>query len=159
MMRPLSIDLFCGLGGWTDGLLADGYDDIGFDIERHEYGDERYPAQLVLQDVLTIHGSQFNDAALIVASPPCQEYSYMAMPWSKAKEKRRNERERLATVEHVDRAVVWSRESGTCYLCRREVDPRDWHLEHVIPIALGGEHSYANVRVAHPLCNLRKGTS
>src|SRR4051812_4511489 len=24
-------------------------------------------------------------AALIVASPPCQEYSYMAMPWSRAK--------------------------------------------------------------------------
>jgi hypothetical protein len=88
-VRPLAIDLFCGLGGWTDGLLAEGYDVIGFDIERHEYGDEKYPAQLVLQDVLTIHGSQFKDAALIVASPPCQEYSYMAMPWSKAKELRR----------------------------------------------------------------------
>ena len=45
----------------------------------------KYPAQLVLQDVLTLHGSQFRDAALIVASPPCQEYSYMAMPWSRAK--------------------------------------------------------------------------
>ena len=44
-----------------------------------------YPAQLVLQDVLTLHGKQFKDAALIVASPPCQEYSYMAMPWSRAK--------------------------------------------------------------------------
>ena len=44
-----------------------------------------YPAQLVLQDVLTLHGSQFKDVALIVASPPCQEYSYMAMPWSRAK--------------------------------------------------------------------------
>lgn len=89
MNRPLAIDLFCGLGGWTDGLLAEGYDVIGFDIERHEYDDDKYPAQLVIQDVLTIHGSQFKDAALIVASPPCQEYSYMAMPWSKAKELRR----------------------------------------------------------------------
>ena len=35
----------------------------------------------MLQDVLTLHGAQFKDAALIVASPPCQEYSYMAMPW------------------------------------------------------------------------------
>lgn len=85
-MRPLAIDLFCGLGGWTDGLLAEGYDVIGFDIERHDYGDgKRYPAQLVVQDVLTLHGRQFKDAALIVASPPCQEYSYMAMPWSRAK--------------------------------------------------------------------------
>lgn len=83
---PLAIDLYCGLGGWTEGLLAEGYDVIGFDIERHDYGDgKRYPAQLVLQDVLTLHGRQFKDAALIVASPPCQEYSYMAMPWSRAK--------------------------------------------------------------------------
>jgi len=84
-MKPLAIDLFCGLGGWTEGLLAEGYDVVGFDIERHEYGEHRYPAQLVLQDVLTLHGSQFRGAALIVASPPCQAYSYRAMPWKRAK--------------------------------------------------------------------------
>lgn len=86
-MRPLAIDLFCGLGGWTEALIAEGYFVVGFDIERHEYGDHRYPGHLVVQDVLTLHGSQFKDAALIVASPPCQEYSYMAMPWKLAKAK------------------------------------------------------------------------
>jgi len=85
-VRPLAIDLFCGVGGWTAGLLAEGWDVVGFDIERHEYGGERYPAQLVLQDVLTLHGAQFRDARLIVASPPCQAYSYRAMPWKRAKE-------------------------------------------------------------------------
>jgi hypothetical protein len=84
---PLAIDLCCGLGGWTEGLLAEGYDVRGYDIEAHEYGDERYPAQLVIRDVLTLHGSELADADLIVASPPCQEYSYMAMPWSLAKAK------------------------------------------------------------------------
>jgi hypothetical protein len=85
-VKPLAIDLFCGLGGWTEGLLAEGYYVVGFDIERHDYGDgAKYPAQLVIQDVMTLHGKQFKDAALIVASPPCQEYSYMAMPWSRAK--------------------------------------------------------------------------
>jgi len=84
-VRPLAIDLFCGLGGWTEGLLAEGYRVVGFDNERHAYGNAKYPAHLVLQDVLTIHGSQFKDAALIVASPPCQAYSYRAMPWKKAK--------------------------------------------------------------------------
>ena len=125
--KPLAVDLYCGLGGWTEGLLAEGFRVVGFDVERHRYpvfssggkstgtkvsglapgkfppgglaqgaidavgrgadpiGWQEYPAQLVIQDVLTIHGSQFKDAALIVASPPCQEYSYMAMPWSRAK--------------------------------------------------------------------------
>lgn len=82
----LAIDLFCGLGGWTDGLLAEGWTVVGFDVERHAYGEQRYPAQLVLQDVLTIHGSQFRHADLIVASPPCQQYSWLAMPWSRSKD-------------------------------------------------------------------------
>lgn len=58
---------------------------VGFDNHQHIYGEHRYPAQLVIQDVLTLHGRQFKDAALIVASPPCQAYSYRAMPWKRAK--------------------------------------------------------------------------
>jgi C-5 cytosine-specific DNA methylase len=87
MTEPLAIDLFCGLGGWTEALLAAGYDVVGFDIERHQYGAHRYPGQLVLQDVRTLHGAQFREAALIVSSPPCQAYSHMAMPWTRARAK------------------------------------------------------------------------
>ena len=85
MSEPLAIDLYCGLGGWAEGLLAEGWRVVGFDIEQHDYGTGVYPGQLVIQDVLTLHGSQFKDASLIVASPPCQAYSYRAMPWSRAK--------------------------------------------------------------------------
>ena len=96
-MKPLCIDLFAGLGGFSEAFLAEGYRCVGFDIERHQYervvknGDgttgtivDRYPGQLVLQDVLTIHGSQFKDATIIVASSPCQAYSWLAMPWSRS---------------------------------------------------------------------------
>ena len=86
MGKPLAIDLCCGLGGWTEGLLAEGYRARGYDIEAHEYGDERYPGELVLKSILDLDGAECADADLIVASPPCTEYSYMAMPWSRAKQ-------------------------------------------------------------------------
>src|SRR5208282_3720631 len=82
---PLAIDLFCGLGGWAEGFLAESYRVIGFDIEAHDYGTGGYPGELVLRDVRSIHGSEFRDATIIVASPPCQAYSYRAMPWKLAK--------------------------------------------------------------------------
>ena len=83
--KPLAIDLYCGLGGWTEGLLAEGYYVVGFDNVAQAVGGSRYPGQLVIQDVLTLHGSQFRLAALIVGSSPCQEFSYRAMPWKRAK--------------------------------------------------------------------------
>ncbi len=82
-----AVDLFCGLGGWTEGLLAEEYEVRGYDIEEHVYGEERYPAELVLRDIRNLHGEECADADLIVASPPCQEFSYMAMPWTRAKAK------------------------------------------------------------------------
>jgi hypothetical protein len=41
--KPLVVDLCCGLGGWTRGFLAEGFDAIGFDIERHVYGGQALP--------------------------------------------------------------------------------------------------------------------
>lgn len=81
----LCIDLFCGLGGWSEGFLSEGWDVVGFDVEKHDYGFGTYPGMLVLQDVLTLHGSQFSQVDGIVASPPCEAYSYRAMPWKRAK--------------------------------------------------------------------------
>ena len=72
----LAIDLFCGLGGWAEGFLAEGYDVIGFDIEMRPY-----PGQLVLQDVRSIDGIRLRQAVLIVASPPCDDFSRWDQPW------------------------------------------------------------------------------
>lgn len=85
MSSPIAADLFCGLGGWTEGLLAEGWRVRGYDIEEHVYGEERYPGEFVLRDILEMHGSEIADVDLIVSSSPCTKYSYMAMPWSRAK--------------------------------------------------------------------------
>jgi hypothetical protein len=84
-MKPICYDLFCGLGGWSTAFLAEGYECVGFDIEAHDYGTGGYPGTLIIRDVRSIHGSELKDAAVIVASPPCQAYSYRAMPWKRAK--------------------------------------------------------------------------
>lgn len=69
----------------------------------------------------------------------------------------RRARKRGAFVERVYRRVVWRRDGGVCGICGLAADPAGWHLDHVVPLALGGEHSYANVQVSHPSCNLAKG--
>jgi len=60
-------------------------------------------------------------------------------------------------VERVYRSVVFKRDKGICGICHEKVDPDNWHLDHIVPVSRGGEHSYANVQVAHPFCNVSKG--
>jgi hypothetical protein len=72
--------------GWGQGFVAEGFNVVGFDIVHEDFhGPVPDGCELVLQDVLTLDGSQFRDATVIVASPPCQAYSYRAMPWKRAK--------------------------------------------------------------------------
>jgi hypothetical protein len=88
-VKPLAIDLYCGLGGWAEGFLSEGYRVVGFDIEAHDYGTGGYPGELVLRDVRSINGAdlirEYGIPAVMVGSSPCQEFSYRAMPWKRAK--------------------------------------------------------------------------
>ena len=145
-MKPLCIDGFCGLGGWAEGFLAEGWDVIGFDIEQHVYGNQRYPAQLVLQDWLTLHGRQFRNVAAIVASPPCQVYSWMAMPWDLAKREGRWQR--------------WERESpfgnfrlndlfDSCFRIQREASEAAGHPIPMVVENVKGAQPWVGAAKAH----------
>lgn len=60
-------------------------------------------------------------------------------------------------VTYVSRAEIIERDDGRCHICGEYPDPDDLHLDHVIPLSLGGDHSRENLRVACARCNLSKG--
>lgn len=72
-------------------------------------------------------------------------------------ESARRARKRGNFVENVDLATLWERDRGVCHICHLPAERWNWHMDHIIPISRGGEHSYANTAVAHPGCNLKKG--
>ena len=73
-------------------------------------------------------------------------------------ENKRRARLRSLPFEDVDHLKVFKRDSGICGICCEPVNPEDWHLDHIVPLALGGSHLYENVQVSHPRCNLSKGS-
>ncbi len=129
-MKPLVFDLYAGLGGWSEAFIAEGYRAIGFDIEAHDYGTGGYPGELVLRDIRSITGAElvqtYGVPAIIVASPPCQEFSYMAMPWSKAKEK---QRKILADPQEQKRLTDLFNQ---CFRIQREVSAAAGHYVPLI---------------------------
>ena len=64
-------------------------------------------------------------------------------------------RKRNQFVEHVDPEVIWERDKGICGICGDPIEGR-FDVDHIVPLARGGEHSYANTQAAHPTCNYRK---
>lgn len=72
-------------------------------------------------------------------------------------EARRRARKRGAAAEYVDSLVLLELHDGVCGICGEDVDPLAFEVDHVVPLARGGAHSYANTQPAHPVCNRRKG--
>lgn len=77
---------------------------------------------------------------------------------------RRKMREDSTRAEPVYRKKVYARDQWRCQLCHRKVskartypDPLSPSLDHIVPLADGGEHSMANVQLAHLRCNVLKG--
>jgi hypothetical protein len=71
--------------------------------------------------------------------------------------RRRAERMRLARRDPVDRLAIFERDGWICGICGRAVEPDDATLDHIQPISLGGLHEPANLRLAHGVCNSRRG--
>lgn len=67
--------------------------------------------------------------------------------------------------EPVSKREVFERDGWRCYLCGRDTpkelsgtkEPNAPELDHVVPLAHGGPHAYANVKCSCRECNRRKG--
>lgn len=60
-------------------------------------------------------------------------------------------------VEYIDRRYVYDRDGGKCHICGRHVAFEVFTIDHLVPILFNGEHTSANVRVAHKRCNSARG--
>lgn len=81
-MKPLAIDLYCGLGGWADGLLAAGWRVVGIDSEDFA---SSYPGEFIHADLRRWNDWRRYRPRLVVASAPCQEFSRHDQPWTRAR--------------------------------------------------------------------------
>lgn len=75
---------------------------------------------------------------------------------------------RYGGLRHQWGRQVFDRDGGRCGICGEliegalteagELRADAVHLDHIVPLALGGTHFPENLRPAHPLCNARRGT-
>ena len=80
--------------------------------------------------------------------------------WPKARRAQRVSTE----VEQFSPLDIFERDSWTCGICHRPVDPAlRWpdvgsaSLDHVIPLSKGGSHTPGNTRCTHLTCNVARG--
>lgn len=75
----------------------------------------------------------------------------------------------MAAVAAGDKGIHWSkvgeRDGWRCHICGRTVEqraggakaPKGATVDHLIPIADGGTHTWENVALAHRRCNVSRG--
>ena len=76
----------------------------------------------------------------------------------RANNRNRRARKRVAPGNHTaaDVTAQYLRQHGLCYWCGEKVG-KDYHVDHVIPLARGGGNGPDNLVIACPTCNLAKG--
>jgi len=80
--------------------------------------------------------------------------------YMKEQKKRRKKQINAAFVDDVDFTSIFQRDSGICQICGLPVHPVkgiddnwDGTIDHIVPLSVGGKHSYSNCQLAHRICN------
>lgn len=56
------------------------------------------------------------------------------------------------TAEDIHR--IWVLQRGLCAACRKRM--KEYHVDHIVPLAKGGSNYWTNLQLLHPQCNHRK---
>jgi 5-methylcytosine-specific restriction endonuclease McrA len=96
---------------------------------------------------------------------------YKKYPHKKIHNNRERARRRGVPSQYYTRQQLFDRDGYDCYLCNKPVEltanhivgQPGWelypHIDHVIPLALGGHDTLDNVKITHAKCNMAKGAS
>lgn len=52
---------------------------------------------------------------------------------------------------------LMAEQEGKCAMCHLAFGDNGYHVDHFIPLALGGTNDASNIKLLHPTCNLKKG--
>lgn len=75
--KPRALDLFCGAGGASKGLVLAGFEVFGIDWT----GQPHYPYEMAVERVERVRPNLLRSFDLIWASPPCQKWSTANVAW------------------------------------------------------------------------------
>lgn len=90
----------------------------------------------------------------VLASPNAEEIKLRRASHSQL----RRARQRGGRYEAISLRELIQRDHGICHLCGGGESADSWSMDHLKPVSQGGEHTWANVKLAHRLCNVRRGT-
>jgi hypothetical protein len=57
------------------------------------------------------------------------------------------------------RQAIYERDLRSCYMCLSPLEAKGFHLDHLVPVARGGDNSQTNLAVSCADCNKRRGTT
>ena len=75
------LDVFCGLGGVSDGFALEGFDVTGIDIE--DMPAKGYKHRFIHADVRDLKGKDYHGYDVIWGSPPCRDFSQIGVLYGK----------------------------------------------------------------------------
>lgn len=107
---------------------------------------------------------KYNDRRRAYCSPTCQKRSERISKRLRNDTLRRREVVEERPVERFKAIEIYERDGWRCGICGKKVDKKlkapnykSPSIDHIVPISKGGLHERKNVRLAHWICNSKRG--